>query len=436
MGQLIEYIGFRATARFKSTKEISDSDNVSSFNQNIEQTLEGKGSANVNIDLEDFYYEQYSDNTISMYCLIKFPQDWVEKERKRLQKLVSDQRKQAQTYLSDSDEALKNGNLSRALDLSYSALAVSEKAAENSDLYDQSKNLILLELSSLSFTLEGAPKYAYKEGGSDPIIIRAVSSKTASGVSGLLMEVDEEGTNAVLSSKKGNTTDEKGEVEYSIDKINNPSAEKLSIFSSISLAKYDNIKNFDPDFYTQLAGIQSTQALRFSLLPVVRDKAINTALVVFDLVKGDKQGSKSELSPKFQESVSGKLADAGYNIISAEIPSAVITSGREEGKIKQAIINHIKTNYPDVRRILIGTRQINYLGEIGKDIVFKDYNLNDSQFKSVEVKFILSFVNLDTGKTEKGVTLDERGMGLNIGQAIDAATKKITDKLDGELEKF
>lgn len=80
--QLIEYIGFRATARFKSTKEISDSDNVSSFNQNIEQTLEGKGSANVNIDLEDFYYEQYSDNTISMYCLIKFPQDWVEKERR------------------------------------------------------------------------------------------------------------------------------------------------------------------------------------------------------------------------------------------------------------------------------------------------------------------------------------------------------------------
>ena len=85
--QLIEYIGFRATTRFKSTKEISDSDNVSSESRTIEQTLEGRGSANVNIDLEDFYYEQYSDNSITMYCLIKFPQDWVEKERARLQKL-------------------------------------------------------------------------------------------------------------------------------------------------------------------------------------------------------------------------------------------------------------------------------------------------------------------------------------------------------------
>ena len=166
------------------------------------------------------------------------------------------------------------------------------------------------------------------------------------------------------------------------------------------------------------------------------DKALTTALVIFDLVKEDKQNSKGELSSKFQESVSGKLADAGYNIFSAEIPLSVVASGREEGRIKQAIIEHIKVSYPGVRRMLIGNRQINYLGEIGKDIVFKDYNLNDSQLKSVEVRFILSFVSLETGKTEKGLTLTERETGLNIRQAVDVTTKRITDRLNGELDNF
>ncbi len=434
--QLIEYIGFRATARFKSTKEMADSDNVSSFSQNIEQTLEGKGSANVNIDLEDFYYEQYSDNTITMYCLIKFPQDWVEKERARLQKLVSDQHRQAEEYLNESSEELKNGNLSRALDLSLSALIVSEKAAENSDLYDQAKNTILLELSSLSVTLEGTPKYAYREGGSDPIRIRAISSKTSGSVPGLMIDINEQNTNALLASKKGNTTDEKGEVEYSVDKIVNNSADKLLIYSSLSLAKFGVIKNFDPDFYSRLLEIQDKQALRFSLSPVKRDKVITTALVIFDMSKEGKQDVKNGLSPKFQESVSGKLADAGYNIISVEVPASVISSGREEGKIRQAIINYLKANYPGAIRLLIGIRQINYLGEIGKDIIFKDYNLNDSQLKSVEVKFILSFISMETGKTEKGVTLEERGTGLNVSQALDIATKRITDKLNGELDNL
>ncbi len=434
--QLVEYIGFRATARFKSTKEMSDSDNVSSVKENIEQTLEGKGTASVNIDIEDFYYEQYSDGTINMYCLLKFPVDWVEKERKRLAKLVADQRMKSQEYMGEADESLKAGALSKSLDLAVQALFISEKAAENSDLYDQSKNMILLILSSLSFTLEGSPKYAYKEGGSDPIIIRAASTKTTESVPGLLVEVNEANTNAVMASKTGNSTDAKSEVEFNVSKIVNPDIDKLDIYSTFSLAKLAGVGKFDEDFYKELSNLQGTQALKFSLTAAGRDKAITTALVVFDMIKQGKQNFKGELSPKLQETVSGKMADAGYNIISAEIPESVVSAARDEGRIKQAMIAYIKTNYSGVKRVLIGMRQINYLGEIGKDIVFKDYDLNDSNFKSAEVKLILSFINIDSGKTEKGVTIDSRGMGLNIGQAVDNATKKITDKLDGEISKF
>jgi hypothetical protein len=434
--QLVEYIGFRATARFKSMKEMSDSDNVSSFRQNIEQTLEGRGSADVNIDMEDFYYEQYSDGTITMYCLIKFPEVWVEKERKRLARLVADQREQSSGYLSEADESLKSGKLSKALDLSGEALLVSEKAAENSDIYDQSKNMIMLILSSLSFTLEGSPGYAYREGGSDPIVIRADSSKTSGSVAGLMMEISEVNSNATLVSKTGDTTDNKGEVTYNVDKIKSESTDKLDIYSSFSLAKLSAVKNFDGDFYRELLNLQQSQALKFSLTAAGRDKALTTALVVFDMVREGKQSFKGVLSPKFQEMISGKMSGAGYNIISVELPESVIKEGRDEGKIKEAMTDYIKAKYSDVKRVLIGMREINYLGEIGRDIVFKEYNLNDSNFKSVDVKFIMSFVNIETGKTEKGITVESRGMGLNLGQAVDNATKKITDKLDEEINKL
>ncbi len=434
--QLVEYIGFRATTRFKSTKEMTDMDNVSSFKETVQQTIDGKGTANVNIDLEDIYYEQYSDNTYSVYCLIKFPQDWVEKERKRLQKLVNDQRQQSQTYLSEADDSLKTGNLSKSLDLSLNALLISEKAAENSDIYDQSKNSILMCLSSLSFALEGAPKYAYIEGGGDPIQIKAMSSKTSGAVAGLMMIVLEENTNAVINSKIGNTTDDKGKVVYNTEKIADTSADKLDLFSSFSLAKFDQVKKIDEEFYNQIEGLQKSQALNFSLSVVSKDKALNTAIVVFDIIREGKQKAHSGLSLKFQEAVSGKMANSGFNIISAEIPPDVITEGKDEGKIKQAIMKYLKSNYPDLKRLLLGIRQINYLGEIGKDIVFKEYNINDSEFKAVEVKFILSFIDIDSNKTEKGVTIEARGMGLNEEQAVEMAAKKILEKMNQEIEKF
>ena len=58
--------------------------------------------------------------------------------------------------------------------------------------------------------------------------------------------------------KRAIPTDKNGEVDYNVDKIVNTSSDKLMIYSSISLAKFDEVKKFDPDFYTRLSGIRIT----------------------------------------------------------------------------------------------------------------------------------------------------------------------------------
>jgi len=435
VSQLVEYIGFRATAKFKSTKEISDMDNISSFRHNIVQTLEGKGSAKVNIDIEDIYYEQYSDNTYTIYCLIKFPESWVEKERVRLQKLVEDQRTKASLYISEANESIKKGDVSRAIDLSINALLVSEKAAENSDLYDEAKNLIVLLLSSLNFSLESNPQFAYLEGGSDSIEVKALSSKTTLPLKGVMVEIFEKNSNAIITSKIGNTTDENGLAKYEVERVTGNS-EVLNVFVSFSLNKFNAISKFDEEFYQQIQDIQKAQALWFNLNVINKSKASQMAVIVVDIIKEGNEKSKVSLSSKFEDALSGKMANIGYSIISTDVPESIFKEGMDERGIKDASFSYIKKNYPKAKKILIGVRHINVLGEIGKDIAFKEYDINDSQIIAVDTRLVLNLIDIATKKVEKGLNIEAKGLGLTVAQAIENAGKNALDKLKEKLQDF
>jgi hypothetical protein len=361
----------------------------------------------------------------------------VEQERKRLSKLVSDQRQTASKYLNDADASIKNGDFSKALDLCVNAFVIAEKAAENTDLYDESKSQISLILSGLSFSLQGSPQFAYLEGDSDPVNVKVSSSKTGSGVAGIMTEAVEINSNANIGSKTGNITDNGGLVYYLIDKILDKNVKKININVSFSMNKFDKIRELDEDFYNDIKKFQKSQTLSFNLDAVNKDKSIPTAVAIVQILKDGKSVQKAGSVPKFQELVSGKLANQGYNLVSAEIPLDSLTQGKEEvQQIKDAIISYVKKKYPNAKRLLLGIREVNILGTLGQDIKFSEYNINDSDFKMVDMKFVMTINDIDTGKVEKGSDFSAKGQGLNIDQAIDNGEKRLLDDIDKKIKGF
>ena len=431
--QLVEYIGFRATTRFRSSKEMTDQDNVSTFKENIQQTIEGRGSAKVNIDVEDVYYEQYSDNSYTIYTLIKFPQDWVEKERVRLQKLVADQRQKASALVEHAQDVLAKGELTSALDQALMALDISEKAAENSDLYDQAKTLITEILSSLAFTISGEPKYAYVVGGSDPISVTVTSSKTGTGVVGLMVSAVEANTNAVMGTRTGNISDANGKLKFMCDRVLN-APESLSVLVSFSMNRFQAVEKTDAEFYTELQKLQKSVGAPVTLAVSKREKVIPTALVTVRVMLG-KNSKYQDVSAiqKFQDSLAVLLANNGYNIAAAEVPAKVWEDATAEKQIKNSIASYLKKNHPGAKRLAFGILSVNTIGKIGEDVKFSTYNINDTGLQSVEVNFTLSMIDLETGKTEAGKKITARSYGLNPEQAAENAEQGVLDQLKSQV---
>lgn len=431
--QLVEYIGIRVTTRFKTSKEMKDQDNVSSFKENIQQTIEGRGNAKVNIDVEDVYYEQYSDNSYTIYSLIKFPIVWVEKERVRLQKMVSDQRRSAQSLLDHINNVLQKGEIASALDQALMALSFSEKAAENSDLYDQSKGVITEILSSLSFTVEGTPKYAYSEGGSEPLAVKVSSSKTGSGVSGIMVSAEEPNTNAVFGTRTGNITDPNGKVKFECEKLKN-APDQVTAFISFSMNRFHAVQKTDEEFYAELLKIQRSQGASVNLKVSKRDKVIPTALVTVRVML-DKKNRIRDASAvqKFQESVAGMLANRGFNIVAVEVPASLWEEAAAEKQIKNGIVSYLKKKNPEVKRLSYGILSVNPLGKIGEDVKFSSYDINDSGLVSVEVNFTLSTIDLASGKTDAGKKITARSYGLNSEQAAENAEQSILEQLKTQV---
>lgn len=432
--QLVEFIGFRATSKLQSVKEMSDQDNIGTFKQNIIQSIEGKGTANVTVDVEDIYYEQYSDNTYSMYTLIKFPLSWVEKERERLKKLVADQRAKSSGYNKEANSSILKGELAKALDLSLQAYSVSELAAENSDINQEARNNIILILSSLSFSLDNSPKYAYREGSSDTVRVKVSSTKTGNVVPGLMTSSFEINSNAVVSAISGNNTWADGLVTYEVLKTLETTG-PIELTISFAMSKFDAIQKTDPEFYTEILRLHKSQSLKVPLTLVRKDQALPMGIVIIDFIHETKDSLKVGASPKFLESVSGLMANNGYNVTPSEIPTTVLKNSKEEGQIRDAVLSVFKKKYPDIKRLLAGIRQINKLGELGKDIKFSSYDLGESGLMAVDVKCVLSLIDVDNAKVIKSFALDVKGQGLNLEQAIELASKRSLEKLETEINK-
>ncbi len=418
--RLLEFIGFRATTRFKSTKEFRDFDDSSSFREEILQTIEGKASASVIIEIEDTYYEKYTDGYL-FYVLLKSPVKWVEKERKRLKKLLEEQRNLAILNLNEAKRQFENGEVVKAIDNTILAIEISEKAEENSDIYEEAKDFLISIISSLRFSLKNKPLYVYKEGGSDEIQLMITTTKNYKPVTGLLIELTGNDKNLTFTAKKGLQTDESGIVLVEINQCTPD--EEVEIGFSFSLKKFEKLKEIDEEFYSRIKKYNEILKLSVKLSIKEKYKAIPSGVVIID-TEEDKG-----FSFKFQENVTGFFANRGFNVSSIEI-SKIAKSTDTPEKVKNSVISLIRKEYNSkIKNLIIIFRNFNYIGEIGKDIKFTEYDLNDSGIKVYEILCSIFIINLETGNTEKAFNFSVKGSGLNKSQALQNSEKKILEKL-------
>ncbi len=421
VSRLLEFIGFRATTKFQSTKEYSDKDDSSSFKENIIQSIEGKASASIATEIEDVYYEEYTDGYV-FYVMIKSPVKWVENERKRLRQLVHSQREESTRLLMEAKKFYEAGEIVKALDNALSAFEISERAEENSDICMDSKDLISQILSSLRISLNNSASFVYREGGSDDIEIVVKTTKTYNPVKGLLIAYECNDSEAVITAKKGFQTDEKGVLTFNVEKTSLKNELELSFY--FSLKRFDKVKRIDEDFYKEIKKYSDLLKLKLNFKVTDKFKAIPSAVVLIDVAD-----EKNRFFPKFQEEITGKLANKGFQVKAVDI-SKILRENDSSDSLRDKILKFVAKEYKELKNLILIYRNHNYLGELGKDIKFKDYDLNSSEINIYEIQTSISMINIATKETERGYKFSVKGHGLNKNQAIDMADKSFLDKLD------
>ncbi len=426
VGQLVEYIGFRATSKIKKTTEYTDTDQASTFSESIKESIEGKGSAKVSVDIEDFYYEQYADSSFTMYVLLKLPKKWVEEERARLKQLAKEQRVQATAAIEKAKQEKQNGNLNESLEQSMSAYFISEQAVENSDIYDQAKNNILATLQGLSFKLENEPRFAFTEGGSEIIELGIYSSGSTRAVGGLLTSVDVEGDAAQVVSKSGFNSDKSGKVYLEVGKVNSSTTKELKVMVSFSPAKMSKIAELDEEFYQELMKVRKDMALSLTLKVGPRDKFVPTAVVILSVIRMNNKLVKPQFRPEVYERVAGVLANQGYNVVAVDIPNSILEDAREEKDLKTKVGEYLRKKYPTAKRMFYGIELILPAGK----------NVAAENTESAEVNVTMSLIDLETDKLEKSVSTVGRMWGNTFQQAAKLAEKKAFQKFLEKLAEF
>lgn len=409
VGQLVEYIGFRATRKFNLTRK-GDMDSINGFTRTLEETIEGKGSASVVVDVVEVYYEQYADGKYMFYSLIRFPKAWVEKERERLTKLVADQRQKSKDLLEEAESLRKQGRLNKSVETAMNALLIAEKAAENSDVYDDAKTFIQVTMSGLSFSLESQPKYVYTGGGSD--IIKIGAYYQAKPAEGIMTVAYENQSNAQLLSPGGNTTANDGLVSYEVTTLT-PGTSKVNLVFTFNMQKFNIIKDADPDFYKALEKLQSSKALTIGLPVMDKDKAWPGCVVALDIEVLSSGMPRVEYNMKFQQAMSTVLTSVGYNVVSVEIPDNLLKQASANSDYQKKIVDYIKEVNPDIKRVYWAIRTPENRGKNQFDVEVFSYRVQ------------VALINVKNMKQDKGWDFASKGLGQSKVQAQAAADKNI-----------
>ncbi len=410
--QVVQYIGFRVKTQRKDIRKMTEGDKGGTYEWQLKQTLEGKGDAKISVNVDDFYFEEYSDGTVNVSVLLKISRHWVDVERKRLAKRALAQRKDAEAWLSKAKSELKKKHLSAALQKFIQTWLISEQAVENADLMDRSAQLIQGIVGGFSVTLQNNPTYAYREGGSDFIDVKLANSGLA--VKGIMMELFPVDGQVI-------PTDAYGKAVLVLEKA--PNQNKVQIKAGWSLLPFKEIQKEDEEFYSQLKELRNRSAVSIELKLADRSKVMPTIVFAFKRLfrSHSKRYGSFEHESGLQQSIEGLLTQNGYSVQSLTLPKlhlSRISSPKALHKELSATMIH---TYGRRQRILIALESVISLGHS----VASAYG---SDLESVEVKLSLTLINLTTGKVEKSQEFSTRKPGITSEQATAIAEKSLLKK--------
>ncbi len=422
--QLVDYIGIRVTRKLSYKTTGTEGDNVSAFEQQVQESIEGKGKADISVDVEDVYYERYDDGTYTMYTLLKISKKWIEKEREKQQKLVASQRITSQKYLSDAQNLISQRYYQPALEALWQGLLISGKAAENEDVYEEIRTTLLSLYQRLSLQLLSSPVYAYTEGGSDLIVVQLTDTEKNVPLSGIPLEAIS--PMASLVSKGGTTTDSQGKMTYEVQNVK--ATDKISVTVTFSFKTYSNIIALDSELEEQLEAVRNKNRIELSLKVSPRFKAQTTTVVLVKRIKEGGGLANYKLVQADNAALSAQLSQKGFNIVEVELPDLDFNA---EKKTKEKILAHLRTSFPQVQRLLYVTLDVNLLGNAGELVNMDALAAMYVADGSVSYEWI----EVNTGKIEQGKPFKSKGAGLNGEQAIQNATKQAISTLVNTLDE-
>ncbi|MFN3660867.1 MAG: hypothetical protein ACK4TN_06480, partial [Brevinematales bacterium] len=172
--------------------------------------------------------------------------------------------------------------------------------------------------------------------------------------------------------------------------------------------------------------------IELSLKVAPQTKAQPTAVV---LLRTTKQGTKSEsyfFDQAASDSLSSQLASRGFYVMEIEMPNLDFVN---EKKIKELLLNHVRSHYPEIRRLLYVLMSGNVLGNAGD--IAKMEALSGLYVSEVNLSY--SWIDIVANKVEEGKPMKGKGAGLNEEQAlqngIKDAIKALVSFLDDQATK-
>lgn len=432
--EAISYVGVRVTMELMEKEEFTTIDDVESYIDEVYSSVGATGSANVEMKIIETYFEKYSNGTYDIAVLVGCSVDSIEKARENIEFLAAQQRENAQTALDKAAAYLDSEEVGSALEEAYNALFMAQKAAENSDLYEEAQILLYNILSSLSLSLTSSPRYAYIEGNSDDITVKVNSTYSTKPVGGIMLSCVDDNAKSKISANGGYITDSStGEVTFNVAKLFDydethvltGSEKPVELSVTFSLDDFLSLEEVNSVYYEKILSLLEGQAVNVELEINSEAFATPTGVVVVKVLT-DSGGMYSDIAirDEMQTAIGEIWTDMGYSIYTVNVPQSAVNSGKNRDNMKESVIRYLNSNYPDLKRVLYGLEVINDLG-------VKKFNMN-----SVQITLYLSLIDMETEEVIKTVTITDTLFGTDLDQGILNTEKEIKESLNEEMTSF
>lgn len=395
---LMAYIGIAADVETYFVTVNSNVSGVESYFEEMVDSVNVSGSANISLSLEEIYSEYYDDGTVDVYVLISSSEEAVEKAREEIEAVHAQIAANALLALEEAKTALEEGDVIEALTKGFSAYHLAAESFGATAVYLEAGEFITALFSQITLRLDSEPVHFYEEGGSDNIAVTVLYR--GEPVSFMTLSYELEGEKNLVEC------DESGRVVLNISPAEE--AKKAELLLALSIEGLLSEMTDAELLLAEFEAARELSALKIDLSRSTQKKAARIA--VFAGTTGDGGEARStQLETDFSEI----LMDAGYTLSSVNIPSEITDYS--------SVLEWLSENDFNATRLFYIQQNILYLS--GTTV---------GNFKSSSVTISVNLVDISSGETLQSFSVTEELYGMTYEQAAKNATAKALETISVE----